>query len=159
MHDQLRSVPVSREQHEQNLRAIAHLVHQVRPDWELRGIMAALRGCPPDRLADTVIAAISCARDRHDQHTPAVIPHDGPHWHITGGNPQPPAPQRLTDQETCGYCYRDRTGHDQANTLVEQHHQHPWVSITDMRRTHTTAIRPWRDYQQPNSTKPPSGTK
>ena len=155
------TMPAS-ETREQQLRAIAFLASAIRPDWRTTGIMAALRRRPDADIADLAIAAIWAAANRTEQHTPAVIALDGEHWHITGGNPQPPAPQRLTDQETCGYCYRDQTGHNQANTLVEQHHQHPWVNITDMRRTHTTATRPWRDYQQPNSTKPatpPSGTK
>lgn len=67
------------DQHERDLRAIAHLVHQVRADWDIPGIMAALRESPGG-LADLVIAAVTAARDRRDQRTPAVIAMDGPHW-------------------------------------------------------------------------------
>ena len=83
-------------ENERCLRAIAHLVNHVRPDWHQQGIMAALRECPTGSIPDLTIAAMSAARDRTDQRTPAVIALDGPHWHARSARedavrtPQPP---------------------------------------------------------------------
>lgn len=59
--------------------AIAVLVHQLRPDWDVRGVMAALGQCRDREPADVAIAAVKAASDRKNR-TPAVIALAGPHW-------------------------------------------------------------------------------
>jgi hypothetical protein len=58
---------------------IAALVHALRPEWDTRGIIAALHPCAKRPLADTVLAAVRAACD-NGARTPGVIPTDGPHW-------------------------------------------------------------------------------
>ena len=90
-----------RDEHERDLRAIAHLVARIRPEWHQPGVMAVLRDCPDDKLADTAIAALVCARDRKDQTSPTVIALDGSHWRV-GTQPDEPA----KPQHTGPSCWR-----------------------------------------------------
>ena len=61
-------------------RALAALVHALRPDWDATGIMAAL-GKVRDRgsAVDVAIAALRVADDPKNR-TPAVIVLAGDHW-------------------------------------------------------------------------------
>ena len=132
-----------RDEHERDLRAIAHLVARIRPEWHQTGVMAVLRDCPDDKLADTAIAALICARDRNDQMTPAVIALDGAHWRIgTRAGDEPDTKPALTPSTRCGMCYRSRDGHDHAEALVDPERQHPWVTEADMRAAKQRAERP-----------------
>ena len=132
-----------RDEHERDLRAIAHLVARVRPEWHQTGVMAVLRDCPDDKLADTAIAALICARDRNDQMTPAVIALDGAHWRIGARvSDDPDAKPALTPSTRCGTCYRSREGHDHANSLVDATAQHAWVTEADERADRKRADRP-----------------
>ena len=133
------------DQHERDLRAIAHLVARIRPEWHQPGVMAVLRDCPDDKLADTAIAAIICARDRTDQRTPAVIALDGTHWAAASVQPETP---RLDPRQRCGICYRDQAGHDQAEALVPIEYRHDWITETDHRRQRTAAPRPRQEPTQ-----------
>lgn len=63
------------------LRALAHLVSRIRPDWDPPGVAAKLSeahtaGRPIGPLS---IAALRAAQDQSNR-TPAVIPLDGAHW-------------------------------------------------------------------------------
>lgn len=63
--------------------ALTALLHQLRRDWGLPGIAAALRktatlGAP----ADIAVAACRCAANPQ-MRTPALIPEPGPHWQGT----------------------------------------------------------------------------
>ena len=137
------------DQHERDLRAIAHLVARVRPEWHQPGVMAVLRDCPDDKLADTAIAAIICARDRADQVTPAVIALDGSHWRIgASGSAETDAKPALTPSTRCGTCYRDRAGHDQAETLVPIEYRHAWITEHDHRRQRKAVPRPRQEPTQ-----------
>ena len=132
-----------RDEHEHDLRAIAHLVARIRPEWHQPGVMAVLRDCPDDKLADTAIAALTCARDRTDQATPAVIALDGAHWRTgTRVSDEPDAKPALTPSTRCGTCYRSRDGHDAAEALVDPEHRHPWITEVEQRDQHRAAQRP-----------------
>lgn len=134
------------EDHEKDLRAVAHITHRIRPDWATPGILTALRACPATAsLADIAIAAITCARDRTDQRTPAVIALDGTHWATASIQPETP---RLNPRQRCGICYRDRAGHDQAEALVPIEDRHAWITETDHRRQRTAAPRPRQEPTQ-----------
>jgi len=68
--------------------ALARAMAVLHPGWDVPGIATALTEakmklrCTPQELAT---AAIEFAR-RDDLTTPALFPHDGPHWH-TGRTP------------------------------------------------------------------------
>jgi hypothetical protein len=61
-------------------RALATLIHELRPDWTIPGISAALWNAR-DRSDEWTLAltAIRAARTATNR-TPAVIAMDGPHW-------------------------------------------------------------------------------
>lgn len=98
-------------------RALAFLVHEIRDEWDERGIVVALRKVSDRPLPDVVAAALHCAVKRTDQRAPACIALDGEHWRaldrLTGDaattptSVQPPA--RLTcpmhaEPEPCRAC-------------------------------------------------------
>lgn len=74
------------------LRALAHLVHHIRPDWDEHGILAKLTQATTAgrRTPDLALAAIRAAAEPSNR-TPAVIPFDGPHWaeRVTPVDPHP----------------------------------------------------------------------
>lgn len=73
----------------------AALVHSIRPDWDERGIVAALaKAVQRGDAALVSIAAIHAARTPTNQ-TPAVISMDGPHWQKAEGTA--PAPKRIIE--------------------------------------------------------------
>jgi hypothetical protein len=59
--------------------AIAALVHEVRPEWEVAGIAKALYAAKDRDPFDVAHAALYAAAD-HANRTPAVIPLAGAHW-------------------------------------------------------------------------------
>jgi hypothetical protein len=58
---------------------VAELVHTVRPAWDTRAIVAALKTCAGRDLADTCHAAIRAAQNPSIE-KPVVIGMDGNHW-------------------------------------------------------------------------------
>ena len=98
MHDQI---------DDQQRRAIAYLVNQIRPGWHTNGVIAALRNTDAP-LADTALAALWAAKTRTDQHTPAIIGMGGSHWgqdanSSNGGNNYRPAVANPPSCANCGY--------------------------------------------------------
>lgn len=112
-------------------RALAFLVHEIRDEWDERGVLAALRKVSDRPLADVTAAALHCAIKRTDQRTPLCIAFDGEHWRalerITGTT-QPPGgaqpPDRLAcpihgDPEPCRTCPPKATPETAARRLAE----------------------------------------
>ena len=63
-------------------RALAMLVHTLRPEWGVPGIAAAIYAAKDKAGTEQVImAAVRLAR-RHDLRSPAVLAEDGPHWSV-----------------------------------------------------------------------------
>lgn len=58
------------------LRALAHLVHGLRPDWPETSVLTLLRSSSRP-LEDLILVAVHAARDR-TAHTPGVIEHRSP---------------------------------------------------------------------------------
>lgn len=91
--------------------AIAVLVHALRPDWDVRGIMAALAQCQDREPAALAIASVRAASTDSNR-TPAVIPLAGPHWACDGTRPKRPDQPGLNalcvkharDPRTCPWC-------------------------------------------------------
>lgn len=96
---------------EQDRRAIAHLVHLVRPDWDTRGIESALARQLDQQVATLAVAALIAAVTRPDQKTPHVLAADGAHLDRARAALSLPVPTRtgipgeaddLTACATCG---------------------------------------------------------
>ena len=63
--------------------ALTTLLHQLRKDWGLPGIAAAIRKASLGAsAADVAVAACRCAADP-SMRTPGLIPTPGPHWQGT----------------------------------------------------------------------------
>lgn len=62
-------------------KALVALIHELRPDWDERGILPALHAAR-ERAGnlDLAVAAIRAAGNASNR-TPAVIAMEGPHWH------------------------------------------------------------------------------
>lgn len=95
---------------------LAALVHQLRPEWDERGILKALEKCAGRNLFDVAAAAIRAAADRGAK-TPGVIPSDGPHWRervsdqLSPRNPMPheECPHHVGQfRLACSGCHADK---------------------------------------------------
>lgn len=73
----------------------AALVRSIRPDWDELGIMAALAKAANRADAGLVSVAAIHAAMTATNHTPAVIPMEGPHWQRAEGTA--PAPKRIIE--------------------------------------------------------------
>lgn len=75
--------------------ALAELVHQLRPEWDAQGVLAALAKARDRGPADVVCIAAIRAAATPTNRTPAVIPLAGDHWtgiveaSSTGAVPRP----------------------------------------------------------------------
>lgn len=67
---------ITREQ----ARALAELVHLLRPEWDAQGILAAVAKAREKASVDVVCIAAIRAAATPTNRTPAVIPLDGEHW-------------------------------------------------------------------------------
>src|SRR5881628_1424674 len=80
-------------------RALADLVHQLRPDWDPRGIHAAIVAVRERGTHfDICLATIRVAAEPTNR-TPAVLKFDGPHWQSAEM-----APRTLTNHRLCPRC-------------------------------------------------------
>ena len=80
--------------------AIAVLVGKLRPDWDVRGVMAALSQVRDREPGLVAIAAIRCAMVPSNR-TPAVIAMAGAHW---GEKPASGSELRPYDRHACKLC-------------------------------------------------------
>ena len=72
-------MPISQSQ----LQALTALIHQLRKDWDLPGIRAALvKAATLGSAADVAVAACRCAADL-EMSTPGLISQPGVHWQGT----------------------------------------------------------------------------
>lgn len=60
--------------------ATATLIATLRPDWDHRGILAAIQTAAPRHTAPQIAIAAIHAATNPTNRTPAVIPLNGPHW-------------------------------------------------------------------------------
>lgn len=101
-------------------KALAQLVHAIRSDWDVNGIIAALGTAREHGRADDIRAitdaAVAAALDVKNR-TPAVIPMNGEHWNARRHTP-PRA--RLDMKRTCGICSRDELT---CRAVVPQDHE------------------------------------
>lgn len=101
--------------------ALARLVHELRPDWDVPGIEAALGKVRNDSSAYELAVAALRASWRHENRTPAIIALPGPHWR----SPDPAAssrPAAPTRGEQCTYCGHVRARCEQISRLPGDGH-------------------------------------
>lgn len=89
--------------------ALAHLIHELRPEWEAEGVVAQLKRCADRDPFLVALAAIRAAADK-DVRTPGVIPTPGTHW-ADGVKREPerrsynvPCPDHDGEILPCGRC-------------------------------------------------------
>lgn len=83
----------ARDRQDQHL---AWLIHEIRGDWDIPGIRAALHDLHDRPLAPVIQAAAIAAHTRPDQRSPWIIAQPGPHWRDMPAfepTPQPPVYQ------------------------------------------------------------------
>ena len=102
--------------------AVAHLVAELRPDWQTEGVVAALKRCADGSPFLVALAAIRAAADGNLR-TPGAIPTAGDHWD-EGIKSQPrtsfntPCPDHPGETLPCGRCARDRVPADDNPALA-----------------------------------------
>lgn len=95
--------------------ALAIVVHQLRPEWGIPGIKAALFGAKDRGDAYTVIHAALYAAEDLGNRTPAIIALPGPHWtrgrELGSSNPGGPKCDQVGHEgkpaHNCPYCIAD----------------------------------------------------
>ena len=85
--------------------ALVALLGQLRKDWGLPGIAAAIRKASLGAsAADVAVAACRCAADE-SMRTPALIPTPGPHWQgTTAGSRLAPVMCQTHPERKAGGC-------------------------------------------------------
>ena len=108
-------------------RLLAHLLHEIRPDWGIDGTLKVLikQGNHPARFGDIATAAITAARDPHTQ-TPARIFQVSLHWPEEAKRmlPRPPACEDHPelDGPTCRCCWADFKTGQRPQTHIGRHY-------------------------------------
>ena len=133
--------------------ALAALVHELRPEWDTRGIVKALFDARERGTAlDVAHAAINAAADLTHR-TPAVIALAGPHW---PSRPDVTAPLHFArcdvdghqsyPAHSCGACRADRLAREAAADTT------PVLTLTpEQRDTNRRGIRIARAAIQANA--------
>lgn len=94
----------------QAVNALAFLMHEVRPDWDAPGCVAALRRVPQVGLVDLVVAAVKCAADPANDTPVALVHMNNRAWDSDWYLPcrkHPEQRARRTNGE-CASCFADR---------------------------------------------------
>jgi len=112
---------------DQQKRAVAYLLHEIRPDWPVASLVSLIdkhRDVPS--LGALTIAATTKAMERTCQ-TPAPIFHPGPHWpeaaraHLPKS---PPCEDHIgQDAHTCRSCWADVKAGIRPQTHIGKHHE------------------------------------
>ncbi|SDW33706.1 hypothetical protein SAMN04487912_102377 [Arthrobacter sp. cf158] len=114
---------------DQQARAIAYLLHEIRPDWPVASLMSLIdkhRDVPS--LGALTIAATTKAMESTCQ-TPGPIFHPGPHWPEAARShlPRPPSCEDHIGQEStsCRSCWADFKAGDRPQTHIGKHYEAP----------------------------------
>lgn len=89
---------------------LAELLHELRPDWDVKGCVNFIREAraarPGTANFDLTVACIRAAQNPENR-TPAVLPLEGPHWHnavpARPGSKTAPATRNNAICERCRY--------------------------------------------------------
>lgn len=111
---------------DQQGRAIAYLLHEIRPDWPVASLMSLIdkhRDVPS--LGALTIAATTKAMEATCQ-TPGPIFHPGPHWpeKVRAQIPRPPSCEDHIGQDgpTCRSCWADVKAGIRPRDRIGRHH-------------------------------------
>ncbi|MDN4644947.1 hypothetical protein [Arthrobacter sp. PsM3] len=111
---------------DQQGRAVAYLLHEIRPDWGVASLVSLIdkhRDVPS--LGALLIAATTKAMERTCQ-TPAPIFHPGPHWPAAARAhlPKPePCPDHVGESaHSCRCCIADTKAGIRPPGMIGKHH-------------------------------------
>lgn len=114
---------------DQQARALAFLLHEIRPDWGVTSLMSLIdkhRDIPD--LGPLLMAATTKAMEASCK-TPGPIFTPGPHWPdtIKAILPKPPpCPDHIgKDAHNCASCWADVKAGDRPQTHIGQHYEAP----------------------------------
>ena len=112
---------------DQQVRAIAFLLHEIRPDWGIASLVSLIdkhRDVPS--LGALTIAATTKAMESTCK-TPAPIFHPGPHWPASARAqlPKPPPCEDHIGQDavTCSSCWADVKAGIRPPNVIGKHHE------------------------------------
>lgn len=89
--------------------ALARFLHELRTDWDVLGIEAALQKARERGQAHEVAQAAIRAAAVASNRTPAVIPMEGPHWQpVAASTSTTYRPERLRPHERCSTCQKSK---------------------------------------------------
>lgn len=108
--------------------ALANLLHQLRPEWGIPGIKAALFTAKDRGSAFEVIHAALYAAEDLGNRTPAIIHHPGAHWtrgrELGSSNPRGEKCDQIGHEgkpaHNCPYCIADSKARDDDAPLAHQ---------------------------------------
>lgn len=114
---------------DQQARALAFLLHEIRPDWGVTSLMSLIdkhRDIPD--LGPLLIAATTKAMESSCK-TPGPIFTPGPHW-PEAAKPAlpkpPPCPDHIgKDAHNCASCWADVKAGDRPQTHIGTHYEAP----------------------------------
>ena len=111
---------------------LAELVHRIRPQWDVPGILAALeKAAAKGGISDVVLAAVDAALDP-EASTPGVIPHRVGVYVPKAAQKPRTAPR--TPGRVCGTC-----GLNQDECRARWHWDHPFETIDTVRSRRVAA--------------------
>jgi len=103
---------------DQQARAVAYLLHELRPDWGAQSLLSLIGKHQDVDLGPLIIAATTKAMEPTCQ-TPAPIYHPGPHWPVKSraALPRPePCRQHIGEMaHNCRCCAADRKAEPPTN--------------------------------------------
>lgn len=111
---------------DQQARAVAYLLHELRPGWGVQSLLTLIDKHKPHDLGALVIAATTKAMEATCK-TPAPIFHPGPHW-PEAARAQLPRPEPCEDHigqdaHNCRSCWADVKAGIRPQTHIGKHHE------------------------------------
>lgn len=106
---------------EQQARAVAYLLHEIRPDWGIASLVSLIDKHRPHDLGALVIASTTKAMEASCK-TPAPIFTPGPHWpekaRASLPNPEPCEQHIGQDAHNCRSCHADIKAGDRPESML-----------------------------------------
>lgn len=128
---------------------LAEQIREIREDWDVRGIVAALAKVRERPFFELALAARFAALDQSNR-TPEVIALDGEHWRLARAALRTSSGRReLADSERCDVCSRAK---DQCEDAQELHpgSRHDFRSVSDAKQDRARDMaRREREREQP----------
>lgn len=113
---------------DQQARAIAYLLHEVRPDWGVQSLLSLIGKHKPNDLGALTLAAMTKALEPSCK-TPAPIFYEGPHW-IAKAKVALPKPDPCEDHtgksaHNCASCWGDVKAGLRPQDRIGKHYEPP----------------------------------